>query len=79
MPERKGVFIPRDILLVEIDRRCFFADCNARTLLGLTKQEASDYHGFECARCGRWNDDHLSEEEVPEAWNVITRRGTSFH
>jgi hypothetical protein len=67
------VFIPREILLVEINRRCFFTDCNAKTLIGLTKQEASDYRGFECAACKRWNDDSLSDKDVPDEWNIIER------
>lgn len=67
------MFIPREILLVEIDRRCFFPDCNARTFVGLTKQEACDYRGFECPVCKRWNDDNLSDKDVPDEWNVITR------
>ena len=67
------MFIPREILLVEIDRRCFFPDCNARTLVGLTKREASDYCGFECKGCKRWNDDNLSDKDVPDEWNAIVR------
>ncbi|MBA2525122.1 MAG: hypothetical protein H0V18_04950 [Pyrinomonadaceae bacterium] len=67
------MFIPREILLVEIDRRCFFPDCNARTLVGLTKQEARDYRGFECALCKRWNDDNLSDKDVPDEWHAIVR------
>ncbi|MFN2511163.1 MAG: hypothetical protein ABR568_06930 [Pyrinomonadaceae bacterium] len=63
------MFIPREILLVEIDRRCFFPDCNARTLVGLTKQEAREYHGFECRVCKRWNDDNLSDKDVPDEWS----------
>ncbi len=65
------MFIPREILLVEIDRRCFFPDCNAKTLIGLTKQEASDYRGFDCSACKRWNDDNLSHKDVPDEWNAI--------
>jgi hypothetical protein len=67
------MFIPREILLVEIDRRCFFPDCNARTLIGLTKQEAGDYRGFECTVCKRWNDDVLSDKDVPAEWDAIVR------
>lgn len=68
------MFIPREILLVEIDRRCFFPGCNARTLVGLTQQEASDYRGFECSVCKRWNDDNLSDKDVPDEWNAIVRQ-----
>jgi hypothetical protein len=67
------MFIPREILLVEIDRRCFFPDCKARTFVGLTRCEAADYRGFECAVCKRWNDDNLSDKDVPLEWNVIVR------
>lgn len=67
------MFIAREVLLVEIDRRCFFPDCNAKTLIGLTKQEACDYHGFECAACKRWIDDSLSDKDVPDEWNAIVR------
>jgi hypothetical protein len=67
------MFIPREVLLVEIDRRCFFPDCNARTLVGLTKREACDYHGFECRVCKRWNDDNLRDKDVPEEWNAIAK------
>jgi hypothetical protein len=67
------MFIPREILLVEIDRRCFFPDCNGRTFIGLTKQEASEYRGFQCAACKRWNDDKLSDNEVPDEWNGVIK------
>lgn len=67
------MFIPREILLVEIDRRCFFPDCNARTRVGLTKPEACDYRGFECRVCKRWNDDNLTEKDVPDEWNAIAK------
>jgi hypothetical protein len=67
------MFISRSVLLVEIDRRCFFPDCNARAFIGLTKQEAASYTGFECAACKRWNDDKLKDKDVPEEWNVIVR------
>lgn len=67
------MFIPREILLVEIDRRCFFPDCNARTLVALTKQEACEYRGFECRACKRWNDDNLTDKDVPDEWNAIAK------
>jgi hypothetical protein len=59
---------PREPLLVEIERRCSFPDCGARNQLGLTKSEAIEYRGFDCTQCERWNDDRLSEREIPEAW-----------
>jgi len=71
MQELKGIIIQRDVLLMEIDRHCFFPDCNARVLIGLTKQEAREYSGFECACCHRWNDDSLGRKDVPEWWNEV--------
>lgn len=59
---------PREPLLVEIERRCSFADCAGKNQIGLTKSEAIEYRGFDCAQCERWNDDQLSEREIPEAW-----------
>ena len=79
MPGRKTVVIPRDVLLIEIDRHCLFADCNARVLRGLTKPDAQDYRGFECPRCKRWNDDHLNEKDVPDWWHEIARNENSIH
>jgi len=67
------VIIPRDVLLIEVDRHCFFADCNARVLIGLTKTEATEYWGFECSHCGRWNDDQLTERDVPDWWDEMVR------
>lgn len=74
MPEIKRVIITRDVLLIEIDRHCLFEECNARTLIGLTKQEAENYRGFECAHCQRWNDDELTEKDVPDWWDEIKQR-----
>jgi len=69
---RCRLVFPRAVLLCEIDRRCFFADCRARNFIGLTKQEALAFRGFECQECGRWNDDTLREADVPEWWCEIT-------
>ena len=55
-------------LLVEIERRCSFSDCHARSHVGLTKSEAIEYRGFECTQCERWNDDQLKSGEIPDAW-----------
>jgi hypothetical protein len=68
MAERKVIIFPRQVLLIEIDRRCAFADCGVRVFIALTKQEASGYFGFECVRCERWNDDRLNERDVPDWW-----------
>ena len=64
----KRFVFPREVLLVEIERRCVDAACGARSRLGLTKAEARAYTGFECEGCGLWNDDALSERDVPDEW-----------
>ena len=74
MGERKDIVVPRQLLLIEIDRRCSFADCRARAFVALTKQEALCYSGFECVRCRRWNDDRLSERDVPDWWAEINEQ-----
>ena len=56
----------RELLLAEIARRCRACDAAAR--VGLTKAEARTYHGFECARCEAWNEDALTEGDIPEWW-----------
>lgn len=72
----KNIFIAREVLLVEIERRCHLdADCNARTRVGLTKAEAREYCGFTCERCERWNDDVLMERDVPEWWEELALTG----
>jgi hypothetical protein len=73
MKETKArILIPREVLLVEIERRCQDAQCNARTRVGLTKDEARVYCGFECERCGQFWDDLLTERDVPEWWEELT-------
>jgi hypothetical protein len=69
---RSRIVIPRELLLVEIERRCPAADCNARTRVGLTKTDARLYCGFECERCNRFWDDLLTERDVPEWWEELT-------
>jgi hypothetical protein len=69
---KSRIVIPREVLLVEIERRCQDAECNARTRIGLTKEEARTYCGFECERCGRSWDDALTERDVPEWWEELT-------
>ena len=68
--ERKRFHFPRTTLLVEIGRRCLFPDCAARNQIGLTKQEAIEYRGFECFQCQRWNDDRASAAEFPDSWAI---------
>ena len=65
------IIIPRELLLVEIERRCRVAGCNAKTTLGLTKVEARAYCGFRCERCDEWNRDALIESDVPEWWEEL--------
>ncbi len=75
---RRTIVIPREVLLVEIERRCALdADCNARSRIGLTKEEARAYTGFTCERCERWNEDSLSERDVPEWWEELAITGLS--
>jgi hypothetical protein len=66
---------PREVLLVEIERHCADESCNARTRVGLTKEEARLYEGFECERCERWNADGLTERDIPEWWEELTVTG----
>jgi hypothetical protein len=64
----QNFYFPREVLLVEIERRCQFPDCEARNLIGLTKAEAIEYRGFDCSKCERWNDDTVNPEALPESW-----------
>jgi len=61
---------PREVLLVEIERRCAFPDCEFRNRLSLTKAEAIEYRGFRCDRCDRWNDYAVTREELPSSWKL---------
>ena len=67
MPAKQFTF-PREVLLVEIERYCSFPDCRTRNLIGLTKDEAIEYRGFDCMKCQRWNDDTINADSVPESW-----------
>jgi hypothetical protein len=66
--QTQRVHFPRTTLLVEIERRCVLPDCGAKNQIGLTKQEAIEYRGFECCQCERWNDDRASASELPDSW-----------
>lgn len=72
MPDR--IVIPKTVLLVEIVRRCLFNECEGVNSIGLTKEEAIAYRGFECIHCERWNEDQLTESEIPEWWPDILNR-----
>ena len=76
MSKWKKIIIPREVLLIEIERRCRLdQDCNAPMRLGLTKEEARAYCGFKCERCERWNEDVLTERDVPEWWEELIITG----
>lgn len=78
MSKGKNIFIRREVLLVEIERRCAVdAECSARTRIGLTKEEARGYCGFTCERCERWNVDILTERDVPDWWEELIITGLS--
>jgi hypothetical protein len=72
---RSRIIIPREVLLIEIERRCCDAACNARNRVGLTKEEARAYCGFECERCGKEWDDALTERDAPDWWEELTITG----
>jgi hypothetical protein len=67
----RRIVTPRELLLLEVERWCGDHACNARTRLPLTKAEARAYAGFECSRCERWNEDALSERDIPEWWEEL--------
>jgi len=74
----KRLVFPREVLLVEVERRCGEPVCGARVKLSLTKEQARAFTGFECERCGRWYADALAERDIPEWWeeiNVASLRG----
>ena len=69
---RRKVIAPRrELLLVEIERRCAAPLCGAKARIGLTKAEAHAYTGFECERCGRRQADALTERDIPEWWEEL--------
>lgn len=70
---RRSFKFPRELLLTEIARRC--RGCDAAARLGLTKAEARDYTGFECEACELWNEDELSERDIPEWWEELRVTG----
>jgi hypothetical protein len=62
-------YFPREALVVEITRRCAAEDCRARNEISLTKVEAIEYRGFNCSECEIWNDDRLTQSEMPDSWH----------
>lgn len=72
---RRGFSFPREVLLVEVERRCAGPACGAATRLALTKDEARAYTGFQCERCGRRHEDVLSERDVPDWWEELAVTG----
>jgi hypothetical protein len=72
MSSKQGIKIERQVLLFEIERRCSFDECNARNFLGLTKQEAAEYTGYECTTCERWNTDALKPADIPDWWEELS-------
>ncbi len=68
---KRRIQFPRQLLLVEIERRCSDPACNARVTVGLTKEEARTFNGFECERCELWSEDVLTERDVPEWWGEL--------
>lgn len=72
---RQRINFRREVLLVEIERRCRDARCNARGRIGLTKAEARVYDAWTCERCEQRWDDSLSERDVPEWWEELTLTG----
>jgi hypothetical protein len=68
---RSTFYFPRTTLVIEIDRRCAVADCRQRNSKGLTRTQAIEYRGFNCSECESWNDDRLSQPELPDSWNNL--------
>ena len=73
--KRQQIVFPREVLLVEIERHCASASCNARKRIGLTKEEARLYDGFECDVCEQWQEDGLTERDIPDWWEELTITG----
>ena len=72
---RRQIVLPREVLLVELERHCADERCQAKNRIGLTKQEARVYRGFNCGRCERWHEDALTERDVPDWWEELTVTG----
>ncbi len=68
---RRRFGFTRALLLLEVERRCALGRCAQTRRVALTKAEAHRYVGFTCERCARWNEDRLTERDVPEWWNEL--------
>lgn len=68
---RRRVVVPRELLLVEVERYCRDPDCYALTRTGLTKADARRYGSFTCTRCEQTWDDSLGERDIPEWWEEL--------
>lgn len=73
---KPGISIKRKVLLIEIERRCSVEGCIVRNFIGLTKNEALNYTGFECSECEHWNNDSLKQSEIPDSWDDIKQETT---
>ena len=72
---KRQIVFPREVLLVEIERRCADERCNAKNRIGLTKEDARTYRGFACVRCERRHEDVLTERDVPDWWEELAVTG----
>lgn len=75
----RRIVIPREVLLVEIERRCRAPLCKARNRIGLTKEEARGYNGFVCERCEIKTSDALTARDIPEWWDEFARDRHDHH
>lgn len=73
---KRGITIRREVLLIEIERRCSSPECNSRNFISLTKQETLEYTGYECSECEAWNRDQLKRSEVPDGWDDMNLETT---
>jgi len=74
MKQSHTIIIPRELLLVEIARRCRVEACKTRVFFGLTRPEALRYRGFECEQCRAWNDDRLTKQDVDDWWVMLEQQ-----
>src|SRR2546423_8254879 len=72
---RTQIVCPREVLLVEVERRCAADTCHARSRIGLTKEEARAYRGYTCVRCERRYEDVLTERDIPDWWEELMLTG----